>query len=117
MYCTVHKIKTAPKWAVCFYDNNGHRTDRQAEFFDREIDALNRAAEIMALEDYVSIPEKEDAVEVVRCKDCKHYSNGGGTVRGKCYCEDHDIAAYEGYRFYVKEDDFCSHGERRNDDN
>ena len=40
-----------------------------------------------------------DAVEVVRCKDCKTYSNGTcWKMRGK-----------------MKSDDFCSYGERRTD--
>jgi hypothetical protein len=47
-----------------------------------------------------------DAVEVVRCKDCKHNSDG------RC-CGGQDICAEEGYDFYVADDDFCSYGERR----
>ena len=43
-----------------------------------------------------------DAVEVVRCKDCKHYDNGGC---GKCYGE------YE-----PNQNDFCSCGERKDND-
>ena len=41
-----------------------------------------------------------DAVSVVRCKECKTYSNGTCWImRGK-----------------MKPDDFCSYGERRSDD-
>ena len=40
-----------------------------------------------------------DAVEVVRCKDCKHYKIG------LCY----------GWHC-VEEDDFCSYGERREEE-
>ena len=47
-----------------------------------------------------------DAVEVVRCKDCKHY---------------HDFDSHfdckHGFGMdYVKPTDFCSYGERRADD-
>ena len=49
-----------------------------------------------------------DAVEVVRCKDCKHG------------CEDHEDAylcnnAYYGLIGFTRGEDFCSYGERRTD--
>ena len=44
---------------------------------------------------------KADFVEVVRCKDCKHRKNG---IQGY-YCDLTD--------FLIKDDDFCSYGERR----
>ena len=43
-----------------------------------------------------------DAVPVVRCKDCKHWSMG--------YC---NHFAYYSYEPMTNEDDFCSYGERR----
>ena len=46
-----------------------------------------------------------DAVPVVRCKDCKHWSNA--TQKEK-YC-----SYYRGMYDYCKADDFCSYGERR----
>ena len=45
---------------------------------------------------------KVDAVEVVRCKDCKHWTMG--------YCN--NFACYD-YEPTTNEDDFCSYGERR----
>ena len=42
-----------------------------------------------------------DALEVVRCKDCKHCSVD--TMFGSCWC----------HGFSVKLDHFCSYGERR----
>ena len=45
---------------------------------------------------------KDAFVEVVRCKDCKHWSMG--------YC---NHFAYYGYEPITQEDDFCSYGERR----
>ena len=45
-----------------------------------------------------------DAVPVVRCKDCKHYTPVEG---GKPLCALHSIA--------VAQDDFCSYGERKDD--
>lgn len=42
-----------------------------------------------------------DAVEVVRCKDCKHYWKNVNTP------------GYSGKCTTVNDDDFCSHGERK----
>lgn len=58
-----------------------------------------------------------DAVEVVRCKDCKYinreiYAKGYG-----CLCNAHSCGR-EGHKryLYVEDDDFCSYGERRTDE-
>ena len=53
---------------------------------------------------------KKDAVEVVRCKDCKHWSYIPGL--DKCphcvvFCGLHSKA------YQTKSDDFCSYGERK----
>lgn len=42
-----------------------------------------------------------DVVEVVRCKDCKHYQKD--MLFGNAYCDGRQ----------VKPDDFCSYGERK----
>lgn len=44
-----------------------------------------------------------DAVEVVRCKDCKH-KGGSHLCEDKIYCKR--------LRCYMEENDFCSYGER-----
>lgn len=50
-----------------------------------------------------------DAVPVVRCKDCKHFSP----------CEEVDGVSWTGFcnygEFHTDEGDFCSRGERRTD--
>lgn len=55
-----------------------------------------------------------DAVPVVRCKDCKHYkefrTKKYKQLMRMCYRR----GKYDG-EFYVKADDFCSYGERRNE--
>ena len=43
-----------------------------------------------------------DAVEVVRCRDCKHYGTSG--------------CAMDAVSFDVTEESFCSYGERRDTD-
>ena len=47
-----------------------------------------------------------DAIEVVRCKDCKHYDLFNNGCNGMCL---RHIDAFE--VFYP--DDFCSYGERK----
>ena len=49
--------------------------------------------------------ELVEYAEVVRCKDCKHYTPEEG---GKPLCALHSIA--------VAHDDFCSYGERKDND-
>ena len=44
-------------------------------------------------------------MEIVRCKDCKHYRAYAGRLDGYCY-------KAEWYNRYQNEDDFCSRGER-----
>lgn len=43
-----------------------------------------------------------DVVEVVRCKDCKFFCRGN-----RCYCEE--------FGGIVTEEDFCSRGERKDE--
>lgn len=49
-----------------------------------------------------------DAVEVVRCKDCKHLEIDPGLRYDKRMC-----LMRGGEYGYCKDDDFCSYGERR----
>ena len=46
-----------------------------------------------------------DAVEVVRCKDCKYRFKNNGHSRVGCPIVDANI--------WMDDDDFCSHGERK----
>ena len=48
-----------------------------------------------------------DVVEVVRCKNCKHYD----AISGMCYGQ--NITSEEGHDCYKKKSDFCSCAERR----
>lgn len=53
-----------------------------------------------------------DVVEVVRCKKCKHYN----TVDKICMKLSVEPDAYgNGAYISMNEDDFCSHGERKDD--
>ena len=53
----------------------------------------------------VSVAPTVDAVEVCRCKDCKHYYYSAYAMR--CVC-DFDNKEWD-------KDDFCSYGERRSE--
>lgn len=48
-----------------------------------------------------------DAVEVVRCKDCKY-----GGDRPSSFWKEHIVCTRRKVVDYVKPDDFCSYGER-----
>ena len=53
-----------------------------------------------------------DAVEVVRCKDCKWYKEGKYLAPNKfCYRLKDRSGEHIGYNF--SDDDFCSYGERK----
>lgn len=57
-----------------------------------------------------------DAVAVVRCKDCKHYRNH---PHGLCYAWTEPCTNERGYKGEVhctEPDDFCSYGERKDND-
>ena len=51
-----------------------------------------------------------DAVEVVRCKDCISYETSLCFSGGYCYHWDYEPGMSPNT---VEEDDFCSHGERK----
>ena len=64
-------------------------------------------------EKYSTLPTV-DAVEVVRCKDCKHYDNSEGI----CWCHLNSKFFPGGLDWHgFPEDGFCSYGERRTDGN
>ena len=56
------------------------------------------------LYEFIEAQPTADVVEVVRCRDCKHY------VNDKCYM---DLLAYDDPVPEVNENDFCSYGERK----
>lgn len=62
-----------------------------------------------ALKEAIERVPTVDAVEVVRCKDCKYYSEDGWGY-GNCYRPNVDYLR-------MNERGFCSWGERREDDN
>lgn len=64
---------------------------------------------VVSLEDLANAPVI-DAVEVIRCMECRHYHNH---PNGLCYANAEEKPnGTEGIRC-VEPDDFCSYGERR----
>lgn len=57
----------------------------------------------------------EDAVEVVRCKDCKHWKPSDA-MAGNLFENMEPIGGCRYVNFCRKASDFCSYGERRNDE-
>ena len=54
---------------------------------------------------------KVDAVEVVRCKDCKHFF-----YDSECSKHSQSGSWLTEYKFYTRADNFCSYGERKDND-
>lgn len=66
------------------------------------------------LENQAKYIESLDMVEVVRCKDCKHYDNSEGIQ----WCKWNSKFYPGGFDWHsFPEDGFCSYGERRPDVN
>jgi phage FluMu protein Com len=74
-----------------------------------DLDALTEITEQqghLTVDDILSAPTI-DAVQVVRCRDCKHWGIEHTTpvLKGKCPCVVVDRV--------TRPDDFCSYGEKR----
>ena len=80
---------------------------------DNDVYALFDASGFARLHvsDIDTIP-RVDAVEVVRCKDCKYWGQDVCSYTGddESFCTNPD-----GLDNYAHPDDFCSYGERRTD--
>lgn len=89
--------------AVEKFIENGLNNPNEAKRFGHD------AIEIMAEVHYMP---SADVVEVVRCKDCKHYRNH---PNGLCYLHTEpkeNARGHSGNAVCVETDDFCSYGER-----
>ena len=59
------------------------------------------------------------AVEIVRCKDCKHYRKHPNSSNGLCYAhtqpydDEQILRGLQVVRIIMKPDGFCSYGERK----
>lgn len=82
-------------------ENDNRCSSWDCEFIDRK-EAVEAYRWSKALESAPTV----DAVEVVRCKDCKEYEEWDG---------DKICMRLGGYHGRTKPNDYCSYGERRND--
>ena len=81
-------------------------------FSDGIISVVDRFGHV-ACEFYADDIPTVDAVEVVRCRDCKHYDNSEGI----CWCHLNSKFYPGGFDWHsFPEDGFCYYGERRSDD-
>ena len=79
----------------------------EKQFFSLDDDGFGMM--VVSVTDIISAPTV-DAVEVVRCKDCKHYDNSEGI----CWCKLNSKFFPGGFDWHgFPEDGFCSYGERR----
>ena len=81
-----------------------------------EMNYLGRSEEFMAAID-VAIADLADAptvdaVEVVRCRECKHWKPSGSKA-GNSFSNMEYIGGCEFTNYYRSESDFCSYGERK----
>lgn len=76
-----------------------------------ELNAKKLEVVFAELKDIVDHQPTVDAVEVVRCKNCKHASM---TIGGQCkYCSFWSEMFDANEQLYLDGDDFCSNGERK----
>lgn len=73
---------------------------------DKQISLIGAVADAVVM---ISECQPVDAVEVVRCKDCKYYDNPICGVHSEYPCDQYNT----GYTVHTEPDDFCSYGERK----
>ena len=81
--------------------------DAIIDFIDMDStwDPLETCFSEKAVVDMLESAPTVDAVEVVRCKDCKYRFKNNGHSRDGCPIVEAKI--------WMDDDDFCSHGERK----
>lgn len=90
-----------------FYADMGDSRNTMDSYDRGYTDALDR------VDDWMDAQPTVDAVEVVRCKDCKHWQlihEHIPHMECQIFC-----GAYE-HGYPTNADDFCSYGERRTDE-
>ena len=80
--------------------------ERYKDFCEKSGRSLALDGAILWLKLAVNQTPAADVVEVVRCKDCKHYDDNSDLPG--CVNEFNGLVC-------SRENDFCSYGERRND--
>ena len=94
--------------------------ERIFRFADRLVDwgFPKEAKAVRAVAKGIKLEKTVDAVEVVRCKDCKHGVWSEEEEMWRCVYSatfDDDIGEWFGFFEFNQADHFCSYGERRTD--
>lgn len=81
-------------------------------------DEIQGVTDGMALyAEYIKQLPAADAVEVVRCRECKHFQlNAWGTVNGVPLIVAHEICDFWADGCKTNQDGYCFAGERKDDD-
>ena len=82
--------------------------DRLLGFVDFDKAVIGEEHEVRDIIAMIKTAPTVDAVEVVRCKECTHYAEIQGELKGECL-----LHGYGREDFIVESDDFCSCGKRR----
>ena len=67
------------------------------------------------IQDWLNNAPTVDAIQVVRCKDCKYFSYENMECENEAVSTDYEGGAQYSLNFYL--DDFCSYGERKDNTN
>ena len=67
-------------------------------------------------EDCLNFKNKDDFVEVVRCKDCKYFNGKIDVLCERCGDIDEPCGGCHYYGSCTYDDGYCHHGERRKED-
>ena len=93
-------------------------TGDETKYGNRDADHQHRSySTYMSYEIMDSVEDsivEEELAPVVRCKDCKHWSYAQSLNRHECNIFN---GAYNFIGYPTKSNDFCSYGERREEDN
>ena len=78
----------------------GKWSNKHTEFLKPEVDI------------YIDRQPTIDAVPVVRCRECKYWKHSGSKA-GNSFSDMEYIGGCEFTKYYRRESDFCSYGERK----
>ena len=80
----------------------------QAKIADEALRIVNRIAHEKIWRLIADTPTVEDAVQVVRCKDCEHFGDATVNKKGFLICPNTGMDIWD--------ECYCAHGERTNND-
>lgn len=89
--------------------------DKILEIASGHKDFTQSIADLTSLREVLEDTPTADVAEVVHCKDCKHFlDKQRKNHQGICMCGEKDTSYASD--FYPYADDFCSYGERKDEE-